>query len=104
MTESAQKTTPPKAEAPEAKTVSANPALIDWPTDKWGYLSKMKKEFVLMASTINGQDDKHELVLATLKLMYQHVQVRFQKDKTTRANALKQSQFHAADRIKRGLR
>jgi hypothetical protein len=63
-------------------SVSANTALVEWPRDEWGSLSNLRKELLLAASNIRGQDDKQELFLNTLKTAALHAIARFSADKT----------------------
>jgi hypothetical protein len=63
-------------------SVSANTALVEWPRDEWGSLSSLRKELLLAASNIRGQDDKQELFLNTLKTAALHAIARFSADKT----------------------
>ena len=64
-----------------SKTVSSNPALVEWPRDEWGTLANLRKELLLAASNIRGQNDKHELYLKTLTTAAQHALARFADDK-----------------------
>jgi hypothetical protein len=61
--------------------VSANSALVEWPRDEWGSLSKLRKELLLAASNIRGQADKQEVFLNTLKTAALHALARFDADK-----------------------
>ena len=61
--------------------VSANTALVEWPRDEWGSLSNLRKELLLAASNIRGQDDKQEVFLNTLKTAAMHAIARFSADK-----------------------
>jgi hypothetical protein len=62
--------------------VSANSALVEWPRDEWGSLSALRKELLLAASNIRGQDDKQEVFLNTLQTAALHAIARFSADKT----------------------
>jgi hypothetical protein len=68
--------------APAVTGVSANSALVEWPRDEWGSLSALRKELLLAASNIRGQDDKQEVFLNTLKTAALHAIARFNADKT----------------------
>jgi hypothetical protein len=68
--------------APAVTSVSANSALVEWPRDEWGSLSNLRKELLLAASNIRGQDDKQEVFLNTLKTAAMHAIARFSADKT----------------------
>jgi hypothetical protein len=61
--------------------VSANSALVEWPRDEWGSLSALRKELLLAAGNIRGQDDKQEVFLNTLKTAALHAIARFDADK-----------------------
>ena len=68
--------------APNVTGVSANSALVEWPRDEWGSLSALRKELLLAAGNIRGQDDKQEVFLNTLKTAALHAIARFGADKT----------------------
>lgn len=112
MTESTKKVDPfaqapaAKPEVPEveALVVSANPGKIAWPTDKWGYTSKLRKEFLIAASTVNAQPDKQKLMLEHLDIMHAHLVARFDKDAATKKASAEQSRAFAEDRLARGHR
>ena len=99
---------PTPAEKPEvlevAVAVSANVAGIQWPSDKWGYTSKLRKEFTVAASTVKGQADKQAILLHTLDLMRGHLIARFKADAEGRVHALARIQAATEDRNRRGLR
>jgi len=61
-------------------TASANPADLQFPTDTWGFTSDIKKAVLRAASTIRGQDDKHNLMLQTLSVLAAHIVARKPKD------------------------
>ncbi len=65
--------------------VSANSALVEWPRDEWGSLSNLRKELLLAAGNIRGQDDKQEVFLNTLKTAALHAIARFSADKAALA-------------------
>ena len=73
--------TPAEPVAPAVTSVSANTALVEWPRDEWGSLSSLRKELLLAASNIRGQDDKQEVFLNTLKTAALHAIARFSGDK-----------------------
>lgn len=83
------KTNPAPAPVPEDKIrqlvakATANPALLEFPTDKWGFTSGIKKEILKAASTVRGQDDKHDLLVGTLAVLIRHIQLRKASDKAT---------------------
>lgn len=91
-------TTTTPATRPEVPEVSTNPALLEFPTDKWGYTSNMRKELLRAASTIKGQPDKAALYLATLDLIRAHVVARFKVDRNRENEYAKDAAFYASKR------
>ncbi|WP_156164421.1 hypothetical protein [Bradyrhizobium sp. LTSP885] len=69
-----------KAEAPAAPAVSANPALVEFPRDTWGFTSELRKIGLLAASDVRGNKEKQDLYLATLRVLAQHSLARFNRD------------------------
>src|SRR5690606_23710307 len=69
-------------------TVSANPAELKFPTDKWGFTSGVRREVLKMAATVKGQKDKHDLLVGTLAILIAHIQKRLPVDAATREKAL----------------
>ncbi len=84
----------PKAKRP---AVPANPALVEFPRDEYGTMSALRKELLLAASTVRGNETKHKLFLETLSIAAQHAQSRLQADK----NALQQEYDDEVARIER---
>ena len=79
-----------KAMIAKAESTS-NPALLEFPTDKWGFTSGIKKEVLRVASTIRGKDDKHAILVQTMAVLAAHIKGRLQLDKAhaeARAEAL----------------
>ena len=84
-------TTPKAAKAADAPAegqekavkalVPANPALVEFPRDEYGTMSALRKELLLAASTVRGNETKHKLFLATLGIAAQHAQARLAADK-----------------------
>jgi hypothetical protein len=68
--------------------VSDNPAKLEFPTDKWGFTSGIKKEVLKAASTVRGQQDKHDLLTATIAVLLQHIKVRLDKDRIAQEQRL----------------
>jgi hypothetical protein len=89
-------TTTLPAVKPEVPQVTANPGLLDFPQDKWGYTSKMRKEMLLAAGSIKGQPDKAKLYLQTLDLIRAHVLARYALDKDVRAQVGKDAEHYAS--------
>ena len=61
--------------------VPANPALVEFPRDEYGTMSNLRRELLLAASTVRGNETKHKLFLATLGIAAQHAQSRLAADK-----------------------
>lgn len=59
-----------------------NPAQLEFPTDKWGFTSNIKKEVLKACATIKGQQDKTDLVTAVLAVLLKHVQLRQVEEQT----------------------
>lgn len=76
------------------KQVTDNPAKIVFPTDRWGFTSKIKKEILYAASQVKGQTDKHDLLLGTLVLLITHIKLR--KDKDVKERKLHMERLEAA--------
>ena len=68
-------------------TVGTNPAKLQFPTDKWGFTTKLKKEILLAASNVRGQDDKHDLLIGTLAILITHIKARKDSDRDIQAKA-----------------
>lgn len=60
--------------------VSDNPAKVEFPTDKWGFTSAIRKEVLKAASNVKGNEEKHNLLLGTLAILCQHIMVRKEGD------------------------
>lgn len=60
---------------------TSNPAQIEFPTDKWGFTSGIKKEVLRVASTIRGKDDKHAILVMTMAVLAAHIKGRLLLDK-----------------------
>lgn len=57
-----------------------NPAQLEFPTDKWGFTSAIKREVLKQAATIKGQQDKTDLITCVLAVLLKHVQLRQAED------------------------
>ena len=66
------------------ESVSANPATVEFPRDTWGFTSELKKHALRAAASVNGSDDKQQLLMDTLAVLVKHVVARFPKDKEFR--------------------
>lgn len=80
------------------KNVSDNPATINFPQDRWGFTSQIKTTVLKAASTVRGQDDKHDLLVATLAVLIAHVKARKAKDKATQQMVREHHNAAAAER------
>lgn len=60
--------------------LSANAALLAFPTDKWGLTKDVKKAITHMASRIAGDPGKKALADATLKILLEHLELKVQAD------------------------
>jgi hypothetical protein len=69
-------------------TVGTNPAALQFPQDRWGFTSAIRKEVLKAASAVKGQEDKHNLLLSTLLVLITHIKAR--KD----ADAANRQKFH----------
>ena len=57
--------------------MSANPALIEWPTDLDGVTSLLKHAVTTTAGNMNGREDKRDIILKVLAVASEHVLARF---------------------------
>lgn len=80
------------------QNAGANPATLKFPTDKWGFTSKIKTEILRTASTVKGQDDKHELLIGTLAILIAHIRARKPSDKALQARRIVRIQEAADER------
>ena len=71
----------PAAPVAVQKGVSGNSALVEFPRDEYGSMTALRKELLLAASTIRGNDAKQELFLETLKIGILHARARLASDK-----------------------
>lgn len=69
-------------------TVSANPALVEFPRDQWGFTTQLRKQGLLVAGAIRGDEAKLQLYIQTLGILAQHAQARIDGDKAERAARL----------------
>lgn len=81
--------------------VSANPAEIQFPTDKWGFTSAIRKEVLRTAANVKGQKDKHDLLVATMAVLVAHIQKRLPGDVQRRVDAQAAIAKFAAERAPR---
>lgn len=71
-----------------AHAVSSNPALLTFPTDRFGITKDIKKAMVTTASRIAGDANKKELVEEVLAILVEHMNIKFEQDKAYRAALL----------------
>jgi hypothetical protein len=92
-----------KAPTPAAVAVSGNPALVEWPRDEWGTLAVLRRELLLNASNIRGNDAKHGLFMQTLTVAAKHAIARFEADKAAvqAEGAAEEARIAAANRTGR---
>jgi hypothetical protein len=81
--------------------VGTNPAQLEFPTDKWGFTSAVRKEVLKAASTVYGQDDKHDLLIGTLAILIRHVQTRKAADKLVREKRFEEQDAARGERLHR---
>lgn len=63
------------------REVSSNPALLQFPTDRWGLTKDLKKAVTQLTSRIAGDPAKKELADAVFKVLMEHYEIRFKQDK-----------------------
>lgn len=85
----------------EIANVSDNVALINFPTDQWGFTSGVRKAVLQAASRVEGQDDKHDLLVGTLSILVAHIRKRKVKDTADRELRFKRMQAAAAELLPR---
>jgi len=81
--------------------VGPNPAQVEFPTDKWGFTAAIRKEVLKAASSVRGQDDKHDLLVGTLAILIKHVQVRKELDAAFRAQRFVEEDAARVERLHR---
>lgn len=70
--------------AKDNNEVSANPTLVEWPSDPHGIASELKKALVKAAGRVNGQDDKMQVIMQTVRIGAGHLKARHAAQKETR--------------------
>lgn len=68
------------AKETKGTAVPANPALVEFPRDPWGFTSELRKVGLRAASSIRGNDEKHKLFLDTIRVLAQHALARLEGD------------------------
>lgn len=69
-----------KAEAAASNDVHSNPALVEFPRDEWGMTAELRKAGLRAASSVRGNEEKHRLLLQTLRIIAQHSAARLNGD------------------------
>lgn len=64
-----------------ASPVPTNPAMLEFPADKWGFTSEFRKAALKMAGGIRGNKEKHDLVMLTMGILAKHILARYLADK-----------------------
>lgn len=70
------------------KKGSSNPTMLAFPTDKWGITKDIKKAFIEAASRVAGDEQKKALVLATVDVLLEHLDAKFDRDFTYKQQLL----------------
>ncbi len=81
--------------------VTDNPATLEFPTDRWGFTSEIKKVVLKRAASVRGQEDKHNLLMATMAILMAHIKARYPKDKEAFALMLADVEAAAQERAPR---
>jgi hypothetical protein len=63
-----------------ASAVPANPALVEFPRDEWGFTTELRKVGLQAAQRVRGNDEKHKLFIDTIKILAQHAIARLEGD------------------------
>lgn len=89
----------PRSELKElVASASHNPALLKFPQDRWGFTSKIKTQVLDAASTVRGNDDKHELLIGTLAVLIAHIKARKAHDAEVQERRLERIRAEASER------
>ena len=80
-----------------ASKVPTNPAFLEWPTDKHGVTSDLKKHALAAIGKIKGNKERHDLVMFTLGVLAKHAMTRYLADKDYQLEQIKLIQ-EAADK------
>ena len=80
---------------------TSNASLLEFPTDKWGFTSGIKKEVLKVASTIRGKDDKHMILVQTMAVLMAHIKGRLTLDKEHEEKRQEQIKKLDAERLPR---
>lgn len=83
------------------KAATANAATLQFPTDQWGFTSGLKKEVLKAASAVQGQTDKHDLLVGTILVLLAHIKARKDADAAYRVRRLEIQAAAEAERLPR---
>lgn len=81
------------------RNVSDNTAAISWPRDRFGTTSDFKKEFGRAANNLGGNEEKEEILIATLYVAIAHIKARSAKDRRNKEARLAKIRKAAEDRM-----
>ncbi|QPC44924.1 hypothetical protein HW532_20825 [Kaustia mangrovi] len=62
------------------KSVSKNPAEVEFPRDPWGMTTELRRAGLRAAASVRGNEEKQRLYLATLQVLAAHVKARLKDD------------------------
>ena len=80
--------------------VPSNPKLIEWPLDRHGFTSGLRKEGLLAAGRIGTDREKQKLALITLAILTKHIQNRMKADEAFHAASNKFRTQYEKDRVR----
>ena len=86
-----------------AASASANPALVEFPADPWGFTRELRKVGLEAASRVKGQEDKQIVLLGTLMVLIAHTKARLEGDKAAHAERIAEvhTSFEEANKYNR---
>lgn len=90
----------PATKQPDKRTAhapSANPALLTFPTDRWGVTKDLKKALIHVASRVAGDPNKKALVDEVLKILVLHLNAKFKADQDYKARLAARSEQESED-------
>lgn len=61
--------------------VSANPALLPFPADRWGVSRDIRRAMISTSSRIAGDTNKYELVKEVLEILIKHMEAKYEADR-----------------------
>lgn len=77
--------------------VSHNPAKVEFPRDKWGFTTALRKYGLKVAGAIRGDEEKLALFLQTLAILAQHAQARQPIDAEAKRRKLEEADRKVAE-------